>query len=263
MARVLSMASFSRALPSLERCERPISALSRAWGVHPGRLAQGPEEKFGFAGLIAGFASVVIAATLSDGEPLVGEGWPAAGDMAGCPRRQGFIRSRPSVGRVKLFARPDGRDLRSALCRCAPARQSYGALVRTCLRRVAPKGLTQVGRPCCSVSRKFDEGLACGKSCHNSGQGKRKAVEKHFVAHVAVAHPDDLWAGTPLQFQYDEVFVLRDDCRAGLFGKGPDRGNLGAAMLRSRTCSTAKPAAAMRGFRAAGSCVSIRNRPRE
>src|SRR4051812_25318179 len=52
--RVRSMASFSLALPGLERWERPTSAPLRASGVQPGRLAQGPDEKKGRAGRTAG-----------------------------------------------------------------------------------------------------------------------------------------------------------------------------------------------------------------
>src|SRR5579871_2165468 len=58
--RVFSIASLSLALPGLERWERPTSALDRASGVQPGRLAQGPDEKKGRAGRTAGcFTSVI------------------------------------------------------------------------------------------------------------------------------------------------------------------------------------------------------------
>src|SRR3569832_1055803 len=57
---VFSIASLSLALPGLERWERPTSALFRASGVQPGRLAQGPDEKKGRAGRTAGcFTSVI------------------------------------------------------------------------------------------------------------------------------------------------------------------------------------------------------------
>src|SRR5205809_690753 len=75
-SRVSAMARLSRALPSLERCERPVSACLRSWGVQPGILAQGPDEKCGFAGHTAGFA-MLIRSILPDGPPLVGEGCPA------------------------------------------------------------------------------------------------------------------------------------------------------------------------------------------
>src|SRR3954465_20759 len=58
--RVRSMASFSLALPGLERWERPTSAPLRASGVQPGRLAQGPDEKKGRAGRTAGRTDSVI-----------------------------------------------------------------------------------------------------------------------------------------------------------------------------------------------------------
>src|SRR5215472_19002253 len=59
ISRVLSMASLSLALPSLERCERPTTAPLRASGVQPGRLAQGPDEKKGRAGRTAGRIPVI------------------------------------------------------------------------------------------------------------------------------------------------------------------------------------------------------------
>src|SRR4051794_15907941 len=78
------MASFRRALPSLERCDRPRTAFWRFSGVQPGRLAQGPEENSGRAGRIAGLVpkrlgGVVIAMSpiLTDGLRPVGRAWPA------------------------------------------------------------------------------------------------------------------------------------------------------------------------------------------
>ena len=53
-SRVSAMARLRRALPSLERCERPMRAFERRSGDQPGILAQGPEEKYGRAGLAAG-----------------------------------------------------------------------------------------------------------------------------------------------------------------------------------------------------------------
>src|SRR5712691_523639 len=49
------MISASRARPTLERCERPSSAPARTSGDQPGRLAQGPDEKHGLAGIRVGF----------------------------------------------------------------------------------------------------------------------------------------------------------------------------------------------------------------
>src|SRR3546814_10712378 len=53
--RVRSMTSASFALPGDERCERPSVAAESASSDHPGRLAQGPEEKFGSEGRTDGF----------------------------------------------------------------------------------------------------------------------------------------------------------------------------------------------------------------
>ena len=55
------MTSLRRALPSLARCERPRNALSSFARDQPGRLAQGPEEKCGLAGRLAGFVAVVMS----------------------------------------------------------------------------------------------------------------------------------------------------------------------------------------------------------
>src|SRR5579871_4207287 len=55
MARVRSITSFSLALPALERCERPRQAPRSASSDHPGRLAQGPDEKQRLAGRACGF----------------------------------------------------------------------------------------------------------------------------------------------------------------------------------------------------------------
>src|SRR6266851_2844628 len=60
-ARERSITSLSLALPASERCERPSAALARPSNVHPGRLAQGPEEKQGLFGRVAGL-DVIIAA---------------------------------------------------------------------------------------------------------------------------------------------------------------------------------------------------------
>src|SRR5215468_4511942 len=54
-ARVRSTASTIFFLPSLDRWDRPMAASLRTSGVHPGRLAQGPDEKSGRAGCIVGF----------------------------------------------------------------------------------------------------------------------------------------------------------------------------------------------------------------
>ena len=48
------MTSCNLARPSTARCERPSAAPCRAVKSQPGLLAQGPEEKLGFCGLIVG-----------------------------------------------------------------------------------------------------------------------------------------------------------------------------------------------------------------
>src|SRR3990170_7139174 len=73
-SRVRVTASLRRALPSPERCERPISAVLRRSGVQPGILAHGPDENCGFAGRNAGLAVVMLFSILADGLTLVGEG---------------------------------------------------------------------------------------------------------------------------------------------------------------------------------------------
>src|SRR5690348_675302 len=79
-ARVRSTASTIFFLPSLERWDRPTAASLRASGVHPGRLAQGPEEKSGRAGRMFGFINnLSLAEELRSG----GGAWPAAAIIAG------------------------------------------------------------------------------------------------------------------------------------------------------------------------------------
>src|SRR5271169_3677803 len=75
------MTSTHCARPAAERCERPTSACDNTAGDHPGRLAQGPDEKHGLAGrrvgFIASFPSIKVRRqTASDdfawrGEPYV------------------------------------------------------------------------------------------------------------------------------------------------------------------------------------------------
>src|SRR5271154_440009 len=74
------MAACRRALPSLERCERPNTADLRFSADHPGRLAQGPDENSARAGRMAGLAGVFIAMSpiLADEQRPVGRAWPAA-----------------------------------------------------------------------------------------------------------------------------------------------------------------------------------------
>src|SRR6516165_8804357 len=59
-SRVRSIARLSLALPNFDRCERPTAACASAERLQPGRLAQGPEEKCGTLGRLAGFALVIM-----------------------------------------------------------------------------------------------------------------------------------------------------------------------------------------------------------
>src|SRR5476649_1452631 len=74
-ARVRSTASTIFFLPSLDRCERPVAASLRASGVHPGRLAQGPDEKSAHAGREFGFN---ISFSLTEELHSGGGAWPTA-----------------------------------------------------------------------------------------------------------------------------------------------------------------------------------------
>src|SRR5581483_3943833 len=74
-ARVRSTTSTIFFLPVLERWDRPTAASLRASGVHPGRLAQGPDEKSGRAGRMFGF---VINLSLPEELHSGGGAWPAA-----------------------------------------------------------------------------------------------------------------------------------------------------------------------------------------
>src|SRR5471030_3528059 len=73
--RVRSTASTIFFLPILDRWERPTAASLRDSGVHPGRLAQGPDEKSGRAGRMFGF---VICFSLTEELHSGGGAWPAA-----------------------------------------------------------------------------------------------------------------------------------------------------------------------------------------
>src|SRR5882672_1114355 len=72
--RVRSTASTIFFLPSLDRWDRPTAASLRTSGVHPGRLAQGPDEKSGRAGRMFGFIYLSLTEELHSG----GGAWPAA-----------------------------------------------------------------------------------------------------------------------------------------------------------------------------------------
>src|SRR5580704_7998878 len=68
IARERSITSTSLARPTPERCERPTSACSSTAGDHPGRFAQGPEEKHGFAGRRVGIIKLFLAKNGHDHE---------------------------------------------------------------------------------------------------------------------------------------------------------------------------------------------------
>ena len=83
-----SIASRSRALPSAERWDRPRTRVSMRDGFQPGGFAQGPDEKCGRAGNVAGFGrrKVAPAAVVSVNSTLlaestrrVGTAWPVDG----------------------------------------------------------------------------------------------------------------------------------------------------------------------------------------
>src|SRR5580693_6916093 len=74
-ARVRSTASTIFFWAGLDRWDRPTAASKRTSGVHPGRLAQGPDEKSGRAGRAFGF---VIYLSLTEEQHSVGGAWPAA-----------------------------------------------------------------------------------------------------------------------------------------------------------------------------------------
>src|SRR5215475_178345 len=104
------MARLSFALPAFDRCERPRTASVRAWRLQPGRFAQGPEEKCGTVGRVAGI--LAISSILPDRRPSVGRGVPPMG-----LRKGGAV--------VKPFAvRPRGHG---ASCRaCTELMQQVG-----------------------------------------------------------------------------------------------------------------------------------------
>src|SRR6056297_390517 len=96
MARVVSIAALSLALPTDARCERPSGAPESLSRENMGGFAQGPDEKRGFLGFedgrvrsgrVAGCASVISGYPLRYA-PLVGEGCPAAGHTPHAPCRQ-------------------------------------------------------------------------------------------------------------------------------------------------------------------------------
>jgi hypothetical protein len=47
-------------LHSFDLCDRPKGVFFKTLSSQPGRLAQGPLEKFGFVGLLVGLINVII-----------------------------------------------------------------------------------------------------------------------------------------------------------------------------------------------------------
>src|SRR5690242_10451773 len=80
VVRVRSTSSTTFFLQSFERCERPTAASERTSGVHPGRLAQGPDEKSGRAGRKFGFIDLSLTEELHSG----GGAWPGGAIAALC-----------------------------------------------------------------------------------------------------------------------------------------------------------------------------------
>ena len=78
MSRVSSIAAFSLALPTAARCDRPNGASASLVRSCVGGLAQGPDEKRGLAGRVAG-CEIAITATLPDKRLSLGRGVPRAG----------------------------------------------------------------------------------------------------------------------------------------------------------------------------------------
>src|SRR6201986_5222882 len=112
-ALVRSIASFSLALPGLERCDRPSSAALSASGVRPGRLAQGPDEKKGRAGRTAGFKPV-IAHSFQNDRAALGRAWPKP-ESSESPEFQ-------------QYAEPERCARRMRFAYAAHARTCHGAL---------------------------------------------------------------------------------------------------------------------------------------
>src|SRR5258706_9777080 len=112
------MTSRSLARPGFERWDRPSTAPFSASNVHPGRLAQGPDEKLGLVGRISGGCKCVDMADSSKRwRSLPFRGWDGAEDKA---------HEIPGIGiEIKDWT---GRDTR-VLCgtgnrRCDPQNQA-------------------------------------------------------------------------------------------------------------------------------------------
>src|SRR5579883_3190764 len=90
MARERSSTSASLALPAFERCDRPTHASDNKASVQPGRLAQGPDEKWGTCGRAAGLAIVVMVrySFQNSRSPLGGSGPAPLLETRAPPRKQ-------------------------------------------------------------------------------------------------------------------------------------------------------------------------------
>src|SRR6056297_2789872 len=72
------MAALSLSLPTAARWLRPSGAPDSLPRSNVGGLAQGPEEKRGLSGRVAGF-SIVMVSILTDKRPSLGRGVPPSG----------------------------------------------------------------------------------------------------------------------------------------------------------------------------------------
>ena len=64
---------------SNDSAQPPTSAPDSAATLQPGRLAQGPDEKFGFSGRVVGAGFIVMWSILTDGRLPLGGGVPRMG----------------------------------------------------------------------------------------------------------------------------------------------------------------------------------------
>src|SRR5881392_2438674 len=96
----------SRALPSLERCERPSTSVASFSADHPGGLAQGPDEKKGRAGWVTGFAArtgapasavSVNSTLLTESTRRVGTAWAGGASKPECGDRKAARKIRTRI----------------------------------------------------------------------------------------------------------------------------------------------------------------------
>ena len=131
MARVRSTASTIFFLPSLDRWDRPSGGILRASGVHPGRLAQGPDEKSGRAGRAFGF--VIFTLSLTEELHSGGGAWPAASIGAGgAGVNVGALSQQESSGSPGVLRRRLEGDLYKTLPRRDDDETDDGQIFRPC-----------------------------------------------------------------------------------------------------------------------------------